>query len=369
MKADKVYLEKKKIIFYLHLFLTVFFLLIMSYSFSSSLLEFIRLITGNSIIVITLFCLFFYLSYFIFTLGLKIYDEFILRPKYAQPQQSFKQWRDRVLKKEIKIFCFFLFFSQVAYYFLESDTTTWWIPTALICFFTYIFTDKFFWRYLTIMFYRKIDWADESRKEYLRSLAGKIGFSINDIVLLRDYKLKPQAMLVGFEPGRKLFINENSVQYAKEEIGVIFTREAAYHYYGYVWKFILIPAIAVFFGFYLVSVMFEKAAGIFKFEFLFYISTVSVLLLLLFFVFLVFFLLSSVIKNNIEKTVDLFILQITNAPDAFISVLIRETDLNIPEENFILSGFDFYLSTQKRINIAQDYAQSMLLREKRKNKQ
>lgn len=358
----RLYQQRKNALFLLNLGSTLLFLFIMAYSFSLPLRTMINRLSGNSVIVITLYFFFFYLFYFVFTFGLKYYEGFVLERKFGLSRQNFKSWFRQLIKKETPIFCVLLVVVQVVYFFLETSVQQWWLSMAIICILINGLGGDTFRRYIAMLFFRYTPVQDPDLCQRLIDLARKADVKIANVYVIHQPHNKADVALAGMGSMYKLMLTDEVITYSKEEIEVIFAQEIASCRYKQLWKLLAIQIVGWLGGFYAINILFEPASKIFGFNLLFDVATLPVILGLFFVFFVLFSIIQNCFRKYMEKKTDWFALQLTKAPDAFVSLLIRlrEQRFKTPDPHYfieLLLNRQSYFS--ERLNMAQDYAQSL----------
>ncbi len=351
---EKFNLNKKTIFFALDIVVAVLYLFIMAYSFSRPLRDTVNLLTGNSIIVITLYFSLFYALYFISSLPLKYFKDI----DYIKTH-NFIDWLKIVFQKEISAFFAMFFVIQIIYFFLETDVVWWWLVVAFLCI-AFRFIVELAPKYLSPLFFKPTALDTSELKRRLIELVGRANIKINNVFSL----VHAQAEVVIC--AGKLMLSDKIMDYAPEEIEIIVARETAAHYYGHTKLRLIVEALVMLLSFFIVNVAFKPLAGYFGFEFIFDIETLPVLIGLFF----VSFLLMSFVQNyyfrSMDRQADVYALKMAKSPDAFISLLFRqqEKDANQTIDYFISQILTGRISDARRIALAQDYAQGMASKEK-----
>ncbi|MBU1044674.1 MAG: hypothetical protein KJ915_09805 [Candidatus Omnitrophica bacterium] len=354
--------NRKTIFSALEIICAIVYLFIMAYGFSRPLRDAVGLMTGNSIIVITLYFSVFYTLYFIFSLPLKYFQNLA----YIRAN-SFVEWLQVVSKKEISVFFVMFFVVQVIYFFLETDVFWWWMPVSFLCIAS-LYTWELAPKYLATLFFKAKALAPSAFKQRLIELA-----ALGDMKVIEVFSLayaKSEVVFIGQSPERKLILSEKIMAYSPEEIEILVARETAEHYYGHIRFKLIIQALVILLSFFIVNFVFKPTANYFGFEFIFDIETLPVLTGILYIVFVLMSLIQNHYLRSMVEQSDMYVLKATQAPAAFISLLFRQQDNeNKQTINYfssrILNGS---ISDIKRITCAQDYAQAMALKEKGKQK-
>ena len=354
------YSKIKNLLFILNIAFALIFFFIMSYSFSRPLREGITYFTGNTVIVITIYFLLFYFSYFLFVFVLRYFEGFVLENRIKKRKQKFRSWLRGLIHKEIITFSLLLVGAQVIYFFLETSLNAWWVPTAVLSILV-----RNAWELLpnwVVPYYsRHKDLDHRQLQDRLQRLAQKAGIRFSRILIYKDSKAK--AAVFGLKGSRRLILSDAVLDYALEEIEVLVAMEIAKLRKGYIWKKALLEATGMFITFFLVSFAFAPTCEKFGFEFIFDVETLPVLLGLFFVVFVVVWFILNYFKLDMAKENDVYTLRLSKAPEAFVSLIIRETQVNIQGDRAIYF-FEKMLSAEgpfsQRLMLAQDYAQEML---------
>ena len=354
------YSKIKNLFFILNIAFTLLFFFIMSYSFSNPLRETITYFTGNTIIVITIYFLLFYFFYFLFVFVLRYCEEFVLENRIKKRKQKFRSWLRGLIHKEIITFALLLVSVQVIYFFLETSVNAWWVPMAVLSILA-----RNAWELLpnwVVPYYsRHNDLDDKQLHGRLQRLAERAGIRFSRILVYKDSRAK--AVIFGLKGSRRLILSDAALVYAVEEIEVLVAMEIAGLCKGYIWKKALVEAMGMFVVFFLVSFAFAPACEKFGFEFIFDVETLPVLLMLFFVVFVVVWFILNYFKRDMAKENDAYTLRLSKAPEAFASLIIRDSEQDIQGDRAIYF-FEKMLCAQipvsQRLMLVQDYAQDML---------
>ncbi|MFH1062986.1 MAG: M48 family metalloprotease [Candidatus Omnitrophota bacterium] len=334
------------------------FLFIMAFSFSRPLRNIVSLFTGNSIIIITLYFFLFYAFYFIFSFPLKYYQGLV----YIRAN-NFIDWFQTLFKKEVRAFSVLFFVIQVIYFFLETDVLWWWLPVAFLCIISR-YSLELAPKYLAPLFLQSTALDSSEFKQRLIELVGRANIKVTNVFFLAQ--AKAEVVILGYGPVRKLMLSEKIRDYAPEEIEIIVAREAANHYYGHIRSKLIIEALVMLLVFLIVNIAFKPVAGYFGFEFIFDIETLPVLIGLFFIIFLLMALIQNSYFRSMDKQADIYALKMTQAPDAFISLLIRQQQNRdkLDIDYFVNQILNGNISDARRMALAQDYAQGIYAQEK-----
>ncbi|MFH2137889.1 MAG: M48 family metalloprotease [Candidatus Omnitrophota bacterium] len=372
MKDDTraYYSKKKNNLLFVKAGLTFLFLLLMVFSFAIPLRNFITAFTENSVIVITVYSLLVCLFYVVFTGGVKYYEEFFLKTKLDLSDQSLTEWLRQAAIDETIFFSIFFVSAQMIYFLMETHSRWWWLSAAVIWVFFRIIMVKLVPEFITPLFARFLPISDEGLKKRLIFLADSVNIKIDDVYIIKREKNDPQEQTVFVDPGvkRRIVLGEGVLGYAPEEIEVMAAHELAHHYYGHVWKKLMIKGLGVVVIFFLVGVLFGPIARA-----LGYVPVTSVatlpLLAALFFIFSFLAMpVFNMFSRDMDAEADSFALQLTKSPDAFVSVMIRISQQGFvdPNPNRFIEMFLFAEpSINKRIFMAEDYAQELTFHQKR----
>jgi len=248
IKAKK-YWQRKNSLFFANIALLFFYFFIMIVAFSAPLQDSAEAFTKNSVIVITMYVFSFHLFYFMLSFGLKFYENFVLERDFCEVKQTFKEWFNEVVKKELKAYAIFLVIVQMIYFFLETDVGWWWFPAGLICVATLSIADTYL-QYILCMFLRIRPVRDQDLKKRIDEIAQKVNFKIQSVSLMPQFNTQAEVVMLNAGPMHKLFLSDRLDSYAPEEISVIVAREIARHHYGHIWKIFLLQSASIFLTFY-----------------------------------------------------------------------------------------------------------------------
>ncbi|MBU4306081.1 MAG: M48 family metalloprotease [Candidatus Omnitrophica bacterium] len=355
--------QKKAILFFFYVGITFLYFFLMAYSLSHPLQQAVNTITENSIIVITIYLFLFYAGYILFTLVPKYYEEYILCGESERRSQGVFAWLEHIVKQELVVFFPFLFIVQVVYFFLDDNADWWWLPAGILSIAVMSFCSGFIAKYVVpLLFPSRLSVAPDIKERLIKLAAGS-NMKISGVGVMPQMRAMPDAAVIGIGPERKIILSETLLTYSAEEIEVAVAQEIARHYYGHLWKTILVQSAGLLAGFFLIGRIFEPVTRMFGFEFIFYIETLPVLLGLCLIAFILVAVFIGMMRRDMEKKEDEFVLRITELPEAFVSLLIRLEHYNYALESMatFFTGLDrlFSVSIRQRINVALDYAQSL----------
>lgn len=359
-EVSSFYSKTKNLLFIFNIAFTLIFLFIMSYSFSRLLRNAVTYLTGNTVIVITIYFTLFYFLYFLFVFILRYLEGFVLENHINKRKQKFRSWFRVLINKEIITFSLLLVSVQVIYFFLETNVNAWWVPMAVLAILT-----RNAWELLpdwVVPYYsRHKDLEDKHLQDRLLKLAKKGGVWFSRILIYKDSRAK--AVILGLKKSRRLILSDMALDYALEEIEVLVAMEIAKLHKGYNWKKALIEALGMFITFFIVSFVFVPGCEKFGFEFVFDVQTLPLLLGLFFVIFIVVWFILNYFMRDMAKENDAYTLRLSKAPEAFVSLIIRDSQQNIQGDRAIYF-FERMLCAKspisQRLMLAQDYAQDML---------
>jgi STE24 endopeptidase len=350
--------NKKIIYFIVNALIAGLFVFIMAFGFSRPLRDFINLFTGNTIILITIYFFLFYTLYFVFSFPFKYYQGL----EYIKAN-NFMDWARGLIKKEMSAFFILFFLVQVIYFFLETDVGWWWLPVAILCIIAR-YCLELAPKYLAPLFLPATALDPSDFKQRLVELVVRADIKVTNVFFVANAKAEVAILNQG--PGCKLMLSDKIRQYAHEEVEILVARETAYHYKGFLYRKLIIEALITLLSFFIVNISFKPVADYFGFEFLFDIETLPVLLGLFFIVFLLMSFIQNSYFRSMDKQADIYALEMTQAPDAFISLLIRQQENRNKRDidDFINQVLNGNISEASRMSLAQDYAQEIYLKEK-----
>ncbi len=354
------YSKIKNLFFVLNGVFTLLFFFIMSYSFSRSLRELVNRFTGNTIIVITIYFLLFYFFYFLFIFALRYFEGFVLENRMNHKKQKFRKWLRGLINKEIITFVFLLIGVQVVYFFLETKLDTWWVSMAVLSIFA-LNAGQLLSEWLVPYYSRHKDLDDRQLQARLNKLAERAGMEFSRILVYKDSRAK--AVVFGVKRSRTLLLSNILLDYAVEEIDVLVAMEIAKLRNGYVWKKVLMEATGMFVAYFIIGFAFAPICEKFGFEFIFDVETLPVLLGLFSIVSLAVWGILNHFKRDMEREKDEYVLRLSKAPEAFVSLIVRDSQQNIKGNkggDFFKKFFSSQIPVPQRIMLAQDFAQDML---------
>ncbi|MBI4846867.1 MAG: hypothetical protein HY810_10430 [Candidatus Omnitrophica bacterium] len=368
---QKDYTLRKNLVFLIHIAITFLFLFVMAFSFSRSFRGLAEVITSNLFIIITIYFFLFYAAYFFSVLGLKYYEDFFLENKWRNNLKDIKEWFRALVRKESKRYFILLLVVQVLYTFLEIDVGWWWIASGLLAVIAVSFYSANFSKYLLPLFVRCNPLADYGLKTRIIELSAKANIKVFNVDMIPGVIGQPDIALMGIGNVRRVVVAEQLLEYAHEEIGIILAREIAGRHFHHIRKILVLNTLIIMTGFFIINLIFAPVCSFFCFEFFYNIDTLPVLAGLCAVVFTVIIFILNLIKLEMEKETDIFVLKLTKTPDAFVSLLVRQMQSALENpgsfrvvELMLMRKYSY----SSRILLAQDFAQNLIVEMRNKKK-
>ncbi|MCP4649003.1 MAG: M48 family metalloprotease [PVC group bacterium] len=360
---SRTYCRIRDKFFFINCGVTALFFVIMTFSFSVPLYQFVMAMTENSVIVITIYTFIFYIAYFIFTFGLKYYVEFFLKQKLGMLEQELSVWIKDVVKKEATIFCIFLVCVQIIYFLLETHGHWWWLWAASIYIVFSVGKDILPGAILPL-FMKYSQLRDDFLKQRLISLSGTANIRIDNVYTVLSSGGVGLGSKIFVDPiiNRRIILTDTVQDYSPEEIGVLLAHDLAHHYYGHYWKMLLLKVVMALLGAFIIGVSFDYLARGIGFVPISSIASFPLMAILIYAVLLIFMPIYNSFSREMEQDADNFALQITKSPDAFGSVIVRDSQQRLIDSNprrFIEIMLYKEPSPNRRISMAEDYAQEL----------
>lgn len=273
-------------------------------------------------------------SYGIMVAPLGFTRDFVLSHRYGLLTQNLTHWLKDKAKALALGLSLGLCIVVVIYWFMEHLPTLWWLATGLIMFLLSLLLT---WLTPTIvipLFFKLRPLEDGEIKQRLANMARRANVDVED-VLTMDLSSKAStanAMLSGWGKSRRVIISDTLLQgYSTDEIEVSFAHELGHHLHHDVPKLMAIQTVTFLLVFYLANLALKAGVVLFSFQGIDDVAGFPWLILVLAGVILVFQPLLGWYHRHIELAADKAALELSNNPQAFVSLMTKLTDQNLTE--------------------------------------
>jgi STE24 endopeptidase len=332
----KKYSRIKNILFGVELVLTFLLLYIMATQGPSVWIRnFAEYVSDNPWAATAVYYLVFGAVFTAVTFTLDMYQGYSIERKFSLSNQSFSGWLKDYSKKLLLSGLIFFILVEMLYFFFRRSDTAWWAWTALLWVLFTIVLSRVAPVVILPLFFKVKQLTDEDLCSRVLNLAAKCGAKINGVyeIDLSSKTVKANAALAGLGRTRRILLGDTLLkEYSHEEIEVVLAHELGHHRRGHIAKILLFGAAASFAGFYAASLVFERLAGLIGLRGVSDLAGFPMLAL----IFSLFALLIMPVQNGLsrafERQADRFALEITQNPDAFISMMGKMGDQNLSDK-------------------------------------
>jgi len=326
----KKYSRIKNILFSVELVLTVLFLYVMATQGPSVWIRnFAERLSDNPWVSTAVYYAVFGAVFTAVTFTLDMYQGYSIERKFSLSNQSFSGWLKDYAKKLALSGLMFFVLTEMLYFFLRVSDRAWWAWTAA------------FWILFTIILSRiapvfKVkQLTDEDLRSRVLNLAAKCGAKVNGVyeIDLSSKTVKANAALAGLGKTRRILLGDTLLkEYSHEEIEVVLAHELGHHRRGHMAKILVFGAITSFAGFYAASLVFQGFSDMAGLRGVSDLAGFPLLALIFTFFALMMMPVQNGISRAFERQADRFALEITQHPDAFISMMNKLGDQNLSDK-------------------------------------
>jgi STE24 endopeptidase len=261
---------------------------------------------------------------------------FVLERRYGLSNEPFRAW----LRDQAKSFAVGLILAcggaSVLYGLVRFSPDRWWLLAGVVFSLIIVGLTNLAPVLFLPLFYRVKPLERESLRERLLSLAERAGARVLGTYEwgLSDKTKKANAALTGLGATRRILVSDTMLaEYSDEEIEIVLAHELAHHVHGDIWKGIVLESALILAGFYLASRLLASFASTFQLRGVADIAGLPLLLLAAGAVSLAMLPAAHAVSRGFERRADLFALDLTRNPAAFISAMRRLAAQNLAEEH------------------------------------
>ena len=291
---------------------------------------------GDAPLVVVLYVVGLTLIHEIGTLPFAVYSEFHLERRYGLSTEPLPAWLWAHTKSFVIGLVFVVGAATLIYFFIRRSPGGWWLPAGVVFAFIILGLTRVAPVLLLPLFYRVKPIDRDALRARLLALAERAGARVLGAYEwgLGDKTKKANAALAGLGNTRRILVSDTMLaEYSDEEIEIVLAHELAHHVHGDIWKGIVFESALVLAGFYCAARTLEAAVGWFGLESAWDPAGVPLLLLAAGAVSLVMMPAAHALSRTLERSADLYALELTRNPGAFISAMRRLAAQNLAEEH------------------------------------
>lgn len=335
-KQSKEYARRRYALTILSLFLGIAFLVLMALYLTFPLRDFARGMVNGYYLQLGIYFTCFYLTFFLISLPLDFYSGYILEHNYGLSNQTVLDWIKHDLKGTGLGFAFTLPMVEAAYFLIKNYPEYWWVLAGILFALVSVVMTRIAPVLILPIFYKSTPLEDEGLKKALTPLAEDAGVELEGVYRIdmsKDTK-KANAMLAGIGGSRRVILGDTLLEkFTTDEILVVFAHELGHQVYRHIWKFLGVASLVGFTGLFIASRLLERFALGLGFEFTYDIATLPLLLLIMGAFATVVLPLENYYSRVLEAQCDLYVLDKTHNPEAFIGVMTKLADNNLADKD------------------------------------
>lgn len=359
---SKAYNRRKYLVAILSLLTALGYLLIMALYFSIPLREWASLVSENYYLQVALYYTGFFSLYLIINLPLEFYSGFLLEHSYELSRQGLGDWARQELKEVALAFVLSLPMVEFLYLLLYNFPEYWW-PIAGCSFIIFgLIMARLTPVLILPIFYKSTPVEDETLRGLLVPMAQEAGLDLKGIFKIDMSKdtRKVNALLAGLGKTRRVIFTDTMLEsFTPQEVQVVFAHELGHHVHRHILKLLFIGSLTIFISLALADHLLRQLiplVGAYGDTPLHDVATFPLFLMVIGAFALVLLPLQNAYSRHLERQSDLYALQKTSNPPAFISVMEKLAEKNLADtEPNSLIEYLFYdhPPISKRIEMAR----------------
>jgi len=341
--------------------LAIFFLLILVFGLSHQIRDFSEEVFSTDFLVIFFYLIIVGLIYEIMTFPLNVYGGFTLEHKFNLSKQRFLSWFSDHLKSLCISFVLSLGLVELLYFLIKSFPSTWWLLVAFVFILFFVILAKLFPLFILPLFYKFEPLQDGDLKNRLMALAQKTKSKVIGVFKwgLSEKTQKANAALTGWGRTKRIILSDTFLDnYTADEIETVLAHELGHWIKKHIWKGMGLQIILSFFGWWMAFRLLYSLSGYFRFKGVDDIAGLPLIILVFSVLSLVLLPLVNFYSRRNELEADLFALNLTRAPQVFISVMEKLTFQNLAEyqpNKVIHFIFHSHPSPAQRVELAKSF--------------
>jgi len=291
------------------------------------------------------------------------YEDFVLPRRYGLSNQNLSGWlRDRARALALGLLlCLSLV--TVIYWLMDLLPSLWWLATGLIVFLVSLLLTWLTPAVLVPLFFKLKPLEDGELKERLANLAKAAGIDIKRVLVmnLSSKSTTANALVAGWGGSRRIILSDTLLRgYSVDEIEVTLAHELGHHLHHDFAKLMSIHALALLLAFYCADVALRAGVVWLSFKGMSDLAALPWLILILAMLILFLQPLLNWYNRRTELEADRAALELSNNPQAFVSLMTKLTDQNLQQAepgHWAKLLFHDHPSYRERVILARDYEQ------------
>lgn len=341
--------------------LGIFFLFLLLSGLSHRVRDFVTGLFSSPLTVILFYLLIVGMMYEIISFPLSLYGGFSLEHKFDLSRQKFKSWFSDHLKSLILSFVLSLALVELLYFLIRNFPSSWWLMSALVFVLFSVVLAKIFPLLILPLFYKFEPLEDEDLKNRLVGLAKETKSEIIGVFKwgLSEKTKKANAAFTGWGKTRRIILSDTLLKnFEPDEIETIFAHELGHWAKKHLWKGMGLQIILSFLGWWVAFRLLNFLSGYFKLYGVYDIAGLPLIILVFSVLSFLFLPWVNFYSRKKELEADLFALNLTKKPKAFISAIEKLTEKNLAEyepNKVIQFIFHSHPSPAQRIKLAKNF--------------
>ena len=356
------YAQIRRRLFVLELTLGAVYILVWVFSgLSMWLRDWVYQFTQVTWLSVPLFALGFGLPYTLISAPLDYYSDFVLPHRYKQSTQSFKDWLVDQLKGFLIAGVLGLIVLEVIYALLAVAPATWWLWAAGVMLIFTVLLSNLAPILIFPLFFKYKPLADDELVNRLTRLVEQAGTRVKGVYVfdMSTKTVAANAALMGLGNTRRIVLGDTLTEnFTADEIESVLAHELGHHVHNDLIYGIVVQTLLTLVGFWLADRLMEWGIAALGYAGLTDPATLPLLFLALGVFGLVTMPLGNAWSRWREVKADMYALQTTRNPQAFISAMTRLANQNLAEAEppawveFLLHS---HPSIHKRVAMAEEF--------------
>jgi STE24 endopeptidase len=295
------------------------------------------------------------------SLPLDFYSGYVLEHSFGLSNQTLMGWIKEEAKGAGLAFALSLPMVEVIYFLLRNYPAYWWVWAGVVFTLFSVVIVRLAPVIILPLFYKSTPIEDASLKEAIIPLAREAGVELAGVYKInmsKDTK-KANAMLAGLGSTRRVILGDTLLEaFSTEEVQVVFAHELGHHVHRHIWKFIAMGTLCGFMALGLCDYFLKRLVPVFGLEHLYDVAGFPLLLLVMGAFAMMVLPIENAYSRYVEGQSDLYALDKTRNPMAFVSVMNKLADQNLADKdpgNLIEYLFYDHPSISKRIKMAEEW--------------
>jgi STE24 endopeptidase len=310
-------------------------MLILALGISNSVYAYVEALSPNQYVRLILFVIIIGAVISLFTFPISFYSSYILEHKYNLSNQTLGSWIIDELKELAVGSAIGLPLLALFYWTLQLSPDYWWLIFASLMFFVSVILAQVFPIIIMPIFYKVIPVDNDSLKERITTLAGKVGLKVENVYTFDMSKntKKANAAFTGLGKTKRIILGDTLLNnFSVDEIETVIAHELGHYKKKHIIKNLIISTISSFLFFYLINILDKLSLTWFGFTSITEIPALP--LIAVWGIFIGFFTtpITNAISRKFEFEADEYAVKSTGKPEIFIKTLYKLNEQNLGDE-------------------------------------